>query len=271
MNNPAVGDVNSIQQGAGQPVILIHGLAASLHDWDSLVPALAVSGYQACALDLLGHGESRKPDRLEAYTIENVFQHMAAWMESLHLSAPSILVGHSLGGYLALEYALRSPAHVRALVLVNPFYSTRQLSKFLQLVFRRPLMNTTIIEKTPYWLFRIVIDVTSLQFGNTDDGVHGLPESVRIQTALDYKRAASGIYNIPRTLRDLTPELARIQVPVLVIWGARDKTLAPASFQKLVEALPNGHGKSIPPCGHVVHQCHPERFNREVLEFLSTI
>jgi len=271
MSNPAVGEVHDIQQGEGKPVILIHGLAASRHDWDSLVPALADSGYLACALDLLGHGESYKPNRLEEYTIENVFQHMAGWMESLHLSDPSILIGHSLGGYLALEYALRFPETVRALVLVNPFYSIHQLSKFLQFIFSRPLMNTTLIEKTPYWLFRIVIDVSSLQFGNTNDGVHALPESVRIQTALDYKRAAPGIYNIPRTLRDLTPDLPRIQVPALIIWGARDKTLAPASFRKLVEALPNGRGKAIPPCGHVVHQCHPVRFNREVLDFLSTV
>ena len=271
MNHPAVDKVNSVRQGDGRPVILIHGLAASLHDWDSLAPALATSGYQACALDLLGHGESCKPERLEEYTIENVFQHMTGWMESLHLGDPSILIGHSLGGYLALEYALRFPTNVRALVLVNPFYSTRQLSKFLQFIFQRQLMNTAIIERIPYRLFRIVIDMTSLHFGSTVDGVHILPESVRAQTALDYKRAAPGIYNIPRTLRDLTPDLPRVQVPALVIWGARDKTLAPTSFLKLAEALPNGRGQAILPCGHVVHQCHPEQFNREVLEYLSTI
>jgi len=266
-----MSEVNAIEQGDGDPVILIHGLAASLHDWDALVPALAASGYRACALDLIGHGESHKPDHLEDYTIEAVFQHMAGWMESLQLDNPAILIGHSLGGYLALEYALRFPKNVRALVLVNPFYSVRQLSKFLQFIFRRPLMNTALIEKTPYWLFRIVIDISSLQFGNTDDGVHALPELVRIQTALDYKRAAPGIYNIPRTLRDLTQDLPRIQVPVLVTWGARDKTLAPDSFFELVESLPNGHAKAFQPCGHVVHQCHPERFNRAVLEFLSAI
>ena len=262
--------MNSSRQGEGKPVILIHGLAASLHDWDFLIPALNASGYQACAFDLLGHGDSYKPARLEDYHIENVFQHMANWIEGLGLCEPMVLAGHSLGGYLALEVALRFPERVRALVLVNPFYSIRQLSKFLQFVFRHPLMNTSIIEKTPYWLFRIVIDLTSLQFGNTTNRVHALPESVRVQTALDYKRAAPGIYNIPRTLRNLTPDLERVQVPALVIWGAHDKTLAPASFQELVEALPNARGKAILPCGHVVHQCHTEDFNREVLDFLST-
>ncbi len=263
--------VNYIRQGEGAPVIMIHGLAASLHDWDFLAPALVNSGSQACALDLLGHGESAHPPLIEDYTAENVFLHMAAWVEALDLREPAVLVGHSLGGYLALLYAIQFKARVRALILVNPFYSTRQLSAFLRLVFRRQLLNTSIIERTPYWLFRVVIDMTSLRFGGGGDGIHTLPESVRIQTALDYKRAAPGIYNIPRTLRDLTPELPSVTVPVLVLWGARDETLAPRSFPELVQALPNAEGKAIPHCGHVPHQCHAARFNHKALDFINLL
>lgn len=278
MNNPALPGsdrpaeacfVNSIRQGSGAPVILIHGLAASLRDWDFLVPDLTAAGYEACALDLLGHGDSAKPSRLEAYTLEKVFGHMSGWIESLALRQPAILVGHSLGGCLALEYALRFPAQTRALVLVNPFYSTRQLSAFLRFVFRRQLLNTSLIERTPYWLFRILIDVTSPMPGAGGETIHTLPESVRIQTTLDYKRAAPGIYNLPRTMRDLTADLPRIGAPTLVLWGARDRTLARSSFPALVRALPNATGVEIPACGHVPHQCHPTRFNRKVMEFLT--
>ncbi|MDI6770687.1 MAG: alpha/beta hydrolase [Anaerolineales bacterium] len=261
--------MNYIREGKGAPVLMIHGLAASLHDWDFLLPELVASGYEACALDLLGHGESAKPPRLEAYTAQGVYDHLAGWIDSLDLSVPVILIGHSLGGNLALLYALRFPARVRALILVNPFYSVRQLSPMLQLVFKRPLLNTSIIERTPYWLFRIVIDVTSLHFGSGEDGMHTLPASVRIQTALDYKRAAAGIYNIPRTLRDLTPDLPRVRMPALVLWGERDQSLAPGSFSELVRALPNARGKAIPVCRHVPHQCHAEQFNRLVMEFLN--
>jgi pimeloyl-ACP methyl ester carboxylesterase len=265
------GVVDSICRGAGAPVIMIHGLAASLHDWDFLGPELAASGYEACTFDLLGHGESYKPARLEDYNTENVFWHMAGWIESLILREPAILIGHSLGGYLALDYAQRFPRDVRALILVNPFYSVRQLSPFLQFVFRRQLLNTAFIERTPYWLFRIAIDLTSLRFGAGEDGIHTLPEPVRIQTALDYKRAAPGIYNIPRTLRDLTSDLPRVTAPTLVLWGAHDQTLAQASFPELVRMLPNARGKEIPICGHVPHQCHAEEFNRLVVEFLFNL
>jgi pimeloyl-ACP methyl ester carboxylesterase len=250
---------------------MIHGLAASLHDWDMLLPELAARGYAGYASDLLGHGESAKPRSLSDYTCDSVFTHLEGWIEALALSEPAILVGHSLGGYLCLQYSLRYPERVRALVLVNPFYTLRQLPPALRFFLRRPLFNTSLIERTPYWLFRILIDVTSLQFGSSHNSLHSLPEQVRIQTALDYKRAAPGIYNIPRTLRDLVPDLGRIVQPALVIWGARDQTIDPKTFPLLLEKLPNARGEVMPVCGHVPHQCHAQEFNEKVFKFFSSI
>jgi pimeloyl-ACP methyl ester carboxylesterase len=145
----------------------------------------------------------------------------------------------------------------------------RQLSSFLRFVFRRQLLNTAFIERTPYWLFRIIIDVTSPMLGAGGETLHTLPESVRIQTTLDYKRAAPGIYNIPRTMRDLTADLPRIAARTLVVWGGRDRTLARSSFHALARALPDAEGAEIPTCGHVPHQCHAARFNRKVMAFLA--
>jgi pimeloyl-ACP methyl ester carboxylesterase len=263
--------INSIQAGEGAPLLMVHGLAASLHDWDSLLPEVAAHGYAGYALDLLGHGESAKPRQLDAYTSDSVFEHMQAWIDSLDLEQPAILIGHSLGGYLSLRFTLGHPRRVRALVLVNPFYTQNQLPAMLRFFLRRPLLNTNIIERTPYWLFRLLIDVTSLQFGNGKDHLHSLPENVRIQTALDYKRAAPGIYNIPRTLHDLTSDLRRIQQPTLVIWGARDQTIDPKTFPVLVEQLPDVRREVLPQCGHVPHQCHAHEFNQKVFDFLDSL
>jgi pimeloyl-ACP methyl ester carboxylesterase len=263
--------VNFVQAGGGTPVIMVHGLAASLHDWDALLPALATAGYAGYALDLLGHGDSAKPRQLDAYTGDTVYEHLREWIDSLMLAQPAVLIGHSLGGYLALQFALQQPERVGALVLVNPFYTQNQLPAVLRFFLRRPLMNMNLIERTPYWLFRLLIDVTSLQFGNSNELSHSLPEAVRIQTALDYKRAAAGIYNIPRTLRDLTPDLTRINKPALVIWGARDQTINPKTFPQLVEKLPNARGEVMPVCGHVPHQCHALDFNKKIIGFLDSL
>jgi 4,5:9,10-diseco-3-hydroxy-5,9,17-trioxoandrosta-1(10),2-diene-4-oate hydrolase len=260
--------VNFVREGNGAPVVMAHGLAASLHDWDEFLPALAVQGYAGYALDLLGHGDSAKPDDLDLYTAENVFAHLRDWVASLALDEPFVFIGHSLGGCMALKYALRFPEQLKALVLVNPFYSVEQLPRALRLFFRRPLFNTALIQMTPYWLFRMLIDLSSLSFGSSMPGKYILPEAVRIQTALDYKRSSPNIYNIPRTLQDLTCDLLSLTLPTLVVWGENDQTLAPASFPKLVELLPNARGVKLP-AGHVPHQSHAKEFNRIVLDFLK--
>ena len=264
--------VNFVQQGTGAPVVLTHGLAASLHDWDDLLPELSDAGYAGYALDLLGHGESEKPSNVHDYSIDATFEHFSKWIDSLGRTEPLILIGHSLGGGLSLLYAQRYPERVRGLVLINPFYEMNQLPPVMQKVFRYQLINTSLIERTPYRLFRFLVDMTSFSFyvGNRES--HVLPEHIRYQTAWDYKRAASGIYNIPRTIRSMDLDFSTITQPTLLLWGARDQTLLPLSFSELKNRLPNLKGTHVMPnCGHVPHQCHPETFNPHVMRFLASL
>jgi pimeloyl-ACP methyl ester carboxylesterase len=264
--------VNYVQQGTGEPVILTHGLAASLHDWDDLLPELAASGYAGYALDLFGHGESDKPKDHHQYTFDRVFHDFSAWIDSLKLGEPFILVGHSLGGALSLHYALIHPEQVRALVLVNPFYEMPQLPLIMQAFYKYQLINTHLIDLAPYPVFRAIVNVSSTHTHSATGETHVIPEHIRYQTALDYKRASSGIYNIPRTIPVLTPNLSNIRIPTQLIWGGCDQTLAPESFPRLGEFLPNLVSKHVMPiCGHVPHQCHPKTFNPYFMEFLKTL
>ncbi len=260
---------NYVQQGDGTPVVMIHGVAASLHDWDDLIPELTQNGYASYALDLLGHGDSPKP-RTRAYHIDWVFEHFLHWITSLQLTEPAILIGHSLGGYIALEYARRFSAWTRALVLVNPFYSLSQLPLLLRRTYRHPTLSSMISLKFPEWMFRLVVDVTSIGMGHSSGAIHSLPEHVRAQTALDYTRTTSGVYNVPNTMSDLTEHLPSISLPTLVVWGSRDQTLAPSSFPKLVDAMPRAEGKSID-AGHVPHQSNADEFNEMVMDFLREL
>jgi pimeloyl-ACP methyl ester carboxylesterase len=264
--------VNFVQQGEGAPVILTHGLAASLHDWDDLLPVLAASGYAGYALDLLGHGDSYKPLKRSEYTIETVFDYFSAWIDSLTLDDPLILIGHSLGGGLSLMYALRHPKRVNALVLVNPFYDIKQLSPAIQSSFLRKLLGARIIDLTPYWVYRLFVDMSNFNFYVGQRETHTLPEHIRYQTALDFTRASSGIYNIVHTLPYLSSDLTRVQQPTLLIWGKHDQTLAPDSFPRLETLLPNVVSSHVMPiCGHVPHQCHPEQLNPHVMRFLKSL
>lgn len=258
---------NYIQQGAGTPVIMIHGIAASLHDWDELIPELTQNGCASYALDLLGHGDSPKPTS-RMYQMDWMFEHFMHWMRSLHLTEPAIIVGHSLGGYIALEYARRVSAWTRGLILVNPFYSLSQLPLILRRTYRHPNLSGLIASRLPEWMFRIVVDITSISMGHSTGAIHSLPEHIRAQTALDYTRTAAGVYNLLNTGEDLTVHLSSISTPTLVVWGDRDQTLAPASFLKIAEVMPQAVGKTIQ-AGHVPHQSNAKEFNQIVLEFLQ--
>ena len=258
---------NFVQQGSGTPVILVHGLAASLHDWDELIPELTKNGYASYALDLLGHGESPKLNS-RAYQMEWMFEHFLYWMRSLRLTEPAIVIGHSLGGHIALEYARRVSAWTRGLILVNPFYSTSQLPLLLRRTYRHPTLSGMIASRLPEWIFRVVVDITSISMGHSAGALHALPENIRAQTALDYTRTAPGVYNLPNVILDLTEFLPHIEKPTLVVWGDRDQTLSPASFSKMVHAMPNAVGKTFQ-ASHVPHQSHAQEFNAQVLEFLK--
>ena len=260
---------NYVQQGTGTPVILIHGLAASLHDWDDLIPALGENGYAAYAPDLLGHGDSPKLDS-RAYEMDWIFEHFFGWMKSLRLTKPAVLIGHSLGGRIALEYALRASAWTRGLVLVNPFYSPSQLPPLIRKTYGRANLGRTLVEKAPNWLFRFLVDMSSVAMGHSVGALHSLPEHIRAQTALDFQRTAPGVYHIPSAIYDMTQSLHEIHTPALVVWGDRDKTLSPASFTELVDALPRARGEVFQ-AGHVPHQSHAEAFNQVVLKFLKEI
>jgi len=257
---------NFIQRGEGTPVILIHGIAASLHDWNDLIPELTQNGYAAYALDLLGHGDSPKPNA-RAYHMDWMFEHFMQWMRSLRLTEPAIIIGHSMGGHIALEYARRVSAWTRGLILVNPFYSRSQLPFFLQRSYSSRNLRGVIAGRTPKWMFRAIVDVTSRALGHSTGALHSLPEHIRAQTALDYTRTAPGVYNLPSVMSDMTEFLPHINIPTLVVWGERDQTLAPASFSKLVKAMPRASGNSIQ-AGHVPHQSNAKEFNEMVFEFV---
>ena len=261
---------NFAHQGEGKPVILIHGFAASLHDWDALTPELTKRGYSSYALDLLGHGDSPKPDA-RFYQMDWLFDHFSNWMQSLRLTEPAFLIGHSLGGHIALEYARRVSAWTRGLILVNPFYSRSQLNFLFRRSYSQRNLRGLLAGRTPKWMIRAIVDVASAAMGRMNGSLqHSLPERVRAQSAFDYTRTAPGVYDLPGKLEDLTEYLPSISLPTLVVWGDHDQTLAPSSFPKMVNAMPRAVAKPMR-AGHILHQSHVQEFNQVVMEFLSSL
>jgi pimeloyl-ACP methyl ester carboxylesterase len=257
-----MSSLNYIAKGEGKPVILIHGISGSLHDWEALMPDLGAAGYHAIAVDLPGHGESDKPDDPEAYNSEDVYQVFENWVDNLKDHPPYVLVGHSYGGYIGLVYALRHPQSVQTLVLIDPFYSPDQLSPWLQWLNRRPSWGIKALQFVPLNLVNFVLG------WDPADTARFSPQT-RWQIAVDYKRASPNVLNIPRTVTDLSLELHQVKTPSLIIWGENDLTLKPPSFHRLVSGLQCATGYSIPDSGHLPHIGNPDLVNRLVLEFMA--
>jgi pimeloyl-ACP methyl ester carboxylesterase len=97
-------------------IFLLHGLASAAHIWDLVAPLLVAHGYVVTALDQRGHGESEKPD--SGYDFDTIVADDAGAVEALHIVRP-IIVGHSWGALVALQYAAVYAEQVAALVMVD--------------------------------------------------------------------------------------------------------------------------------------------------------
>jgi pimeloyl-ACP methyl ester carboxylesterase len=256
--------LNYTDQGRGPTAILLHGMAASLYDWEALSPALAVAGFRVLAVDLLGHGDSYKPEDPCAYTLEALYTHLSEWTANLDAPPPYYLVGHSLGGYLSLLFAMRQPEKVHCLALISPLYSPSQLSPILRLFRRRPHLGVRALRRVPFSVIDRVLawDPTNLS---------SFSPRARRQIAIDYKRASPHILNITRQLPDLTGKLDHVQVPCQVIWGEKDLTLQPSSFPTLVARLPDATSHPITRSGHQPHIGRPGQVNWLVVDFFSSL
>lgn len=256
--------IHYLVEGQGPPIILIHGLAASCYDWSALLPVLASAGYRGYAPDLLGHGESPKPDPVDCYQADRVYLSLTDWIDSLALDQPPVLIGHSLGGYLSLQYEIRRPGQLAGLILIDPLYSPDQLSPVLRWFNQRPQWGETAMRLVPEWLLNAVL---GLDPTNGND----FSELARQQIANDYKRASARVVYIPSTIEELTPYLSQVKAPSLLLWGDRDLTLATSSFPKLHRAIPENRARMIPDSGHQPHIGKPEVVNQLVLSFLREL
>jgi pimeloyl-ACP methyl ester carboxylesterase len=121
--------------GGGAGVVLLHGLASNARIWDGVAARLHATGLRAVALDLRGHGESEQPDG--GYDFATVCRDLDAALPALAMGRP-VLVGHSWGANVALQYAAERAGAVAGLVLVDgglvgvaerPGMATRELAR----------------------------------------------------------------------------------------------------------------------------------------------
>lgn len=267
--------------GDGPAIVLLHGWATSWYLWHDTMLALAEAGYRVYAPDHIGCGDSGKP--LCLYTPRDYDTYLCGFLAALGLERV-ILVGHSLGGHIALSYALNHPQQVERLALVDPAFSPlRQLARtragLLLVLAGLPFIGGLLLTVTPHRLLRRVLGTRHGGFYRPDR----LPPAFLDRMVVDYLDHAAPLvcnsirylflFSLPglRRLRrdaDLLPRLGEVTVPALLVWGEHDALLSPASFALLAAALPQVTARPITEAGHTPPMEAPGEFWNALSGFL---
>jgi pyruvate dehydrogenase E2 component (dihydrolipoamide acetyltransferase) len=245
------------EEAAGDPVVLLHGFGGDLNNWLFNTDKLA-ERRRVYALDLPGHGESSKD--VGAGDLAGFAAALGGFLDQVG-AGRSHLVGHSMGGAVALAYALDRPDRVASLTLVaaaglgteiNPDYidgfvaaeRRRELKGVLELLYAdQGLVSRTMVD-----------DV--LRYKRLDG----------VQEAL--ARVAGAMYPSGRQTTVLTSELDRLGVPVLVVWGEQDRVL-PAAHAEALRG--RGRVELLAGAGHSPHMEAANEVNRLVGAFLDEL
>lgn len=273
------GRVHYLVAGSGQPLLLLHGVGESSSYWRGVVSRLA-DRYTVFAPDLPGYGDSAplEPDS-RGRTIPTRFADvMADFLEAVTDpdAGPALVVGHSLGGSIALELALLRPDLVGRLVLedsaslgyyVNPALRTLTLRGYGDVA--GPVGRTPIGALHRAWA-RIPLmlarpQLTPPEWVAEQRRLATLPHHLR--TSLAALRAQVGAFGQRWVLLDA---LDRIRVPTLVLWGAQDAVVPVSQARAAVARLAQGQLVVVPRCGHVPHLERPEEFLAAVEAFVRT-
>ena len=253
--------------GAGAPVVLVHGLAYSWLTWAANMPALA-QHFTVYAPDLPGHGDSDRP-RI-AYDMDLGVRLLGRFLERLE-TPPVTLIGHSLGGALALKVALDYPKLVSHLVLVDSAGLGRQLSLFLRLLSVPGLGEVLLsgrfitVRGMGKRLFRRpeLVDLRLLR------ALHRARTAQLADHVLEAMARAGASMTGLRPEHNLLSRLGELSIPILAVWGERDRVLPVDQARELARRYPQVPVHVIPGAGHWPHMEDAETFNRLVVEFLA--
>jgi len=244
-----------------QAVLLVHGLGKpAARDWAKVIPALAAQ-HTVYAVDLPGFGHSDKGNHL--YSPDNFARAIDAVMAG-RAQRPFVLIGHSMGGAVALAYAAAYPNRVSRLVLVD---SAGVLHRSVYAEFLGRVAAQRAIGMDSPWFEQVVRSIQARAENWPARGDLALENAgVRQRVLRGDPNAISAFAMIER---DFSQALRAIRAPTLVVWGAQDIVAPLRTGQALAAAIPGARLTVLEGAGHAPQVQFPERFNPVVLDELD--
>lgn len=237
-------NLHTVRRGAGEPLVLIHGIGHHWRAWEPVIDLLA-GHHDVIAIDLPGFGRSPAP--ADNHGMPSAVEALAAFFGEAGLDRPHI-AGNSLGGAIALELA--AAGHARSVTALSPagFATPAQLRRAL-----RVLRGHRLGAFTPTPVLKVFYRTgfgKAFSFGwlVRNPGVLTAERALADTLAL---RGGKGFGAVARHGRGYAFTGHPAGVPVTVAWGSRDRILLPVQALRAREQLPGAHHVTLDGCGHV--------------------
>jgi pimeloyl-ACP methyl ester carboxylesterase len=274
-----LGDVrlHYVEAGEGPLVVLLHGFPQFWYEWRHQIPALVEAGFRVVAPDMRGYNLSDKPPGVRSYRVELLARDVARLILACGEQTAAV-VGHDWGAIVAWIAAMRYPRRVGRLAILNVPHPARFLDGLLcprQLLrssymffFQIPRLPEEVIRAGDFALLRSALHRDPVRPGtfaaeDIERYVQAMAQPGALTATLNYYRA---LLRNPRKTRAL---LKRIEAPVLVIWGERDRFLSRRLAEPPPLWVPNLlRLERLPNASHWVAEERPREVNALLLEFL---
>jgi len=237
-------------------LLFLHGVGGGHAAWDRQVPYFAARGYRTLAWDQPGYGDSLPVD---PYDLE----HVSGALARLLGDEPAVLVGHSMGGFVAQEAYARFPALIRALVLCCTSASFGGTgSDFARQFIAARIAPLDQGKSMAQVAARVIPPMRS-----TRSQPEGLAHAERIMAGVPpqtYRKAVQLL-----TTFDRRAHLAAIRVPTLLIAGSDDRVAPAAVMARMAQKIPGAEYVLLEGCGHLGPMDQPDPFNEALAGFLE--
>jgi pimeloyl-ACP methyl ester carboxylesterase len=263
-------DVHYVDEGSGDTIVMIHGFASSLHTWNRVADELKRE-YRVIRLDLPPFGVTG-PLRSSAGEIETMNlpayrRFIDTFMQALGVSRAT-LIGNSLGGLISWDYAVRHREAVDRLVLIDSAGFPMKLPIYIGL-----FNNALVRLSSPWWLPEVIIR-------SAVRNVYGDPRKLDAVTLRRYveffhgegTRAAIGKMVPTLDFKEVdTDVLMTLDVPVLVLWGAKDRWIPTGHAAEFARRIPGAKAVMYSGVGHIPMEEAPERVMGDLWGFLRAV
>jgi pimeloyl-ACP methyl ester carboxylesterase len=247
----------------GPPLLLVHGIADNALTW-ALVMRLLAYDHPVYAIDLPGYGLSGTPAGRRYATLDEMREVLALFIREV-IGRPGLVVGNSMGGWLAVKLAWSAPELVRALVLLDaggaPLQGRVSWEPFAELIGVRDLKSSRVILRQMFG----AVPAPLLYLGQ-----RGLQELFQRQVVRDFVANLAAAATSEEAL--LRPdELRRLPAPAALVWGRRDTFLPPGSLEFFRENMPGAPTLLLRRCGHMPQRERPLAVARFIRRYAAQI